>query len=333
VKIAMLNWGDRVAFGGRSLQVRDISAALEAFGHETLTCDARSVAALRRCLLWRPDLLHAHGGITPALGSLLQAAWRQPGKRPPMICTLHGWHYQRAVDALERTVERLSMHACARITVPNQKMRAALPPRLQGRATVIPNGIPAVHVTRRRADRKHTDVIWLGRVSSAKGIQVALQAFTAASSEEAALRLHVVGAIEEPLLRPALSAAQADSGGRIEYRGALDRPWQCVQPAILLHTPRYDAFPRVILEAMSLGIPVVATAVGGIPEMLEDGISGLLAADGDVGALAAHVTALTADPDLGGRLGRAARERFVAQYRIEVMARRIDAVYQEASRA
>jgi glycosyltransferase involved in cell wall biosynthesis len=329
MRIAMVNWSDRVAFGGRSLQVRDVSVALESFGHEVSSWDGRSLGELRHCLGSCPDVLHVHGGITPVLGCLLQVSGIRSHAVPTMVCTLHGWHYRGLADALEQRIERVGMYACARVTVPSHVMLATLPRTLRKRTTVIPNGIPAVPIPEWRPARDRTDVIWIGRVSSAKGIRVGLQAFSAARKSATGLRMHVVGTIEEPTIGLLLAEAQARSEGAIRYWGALDRPWYCVQPSILLHTPRYDAFPRVVLEAMSLGVPVVATAVGGIPEMLDNGASGLLADDEDVSGLAARLAALADDEALRQRVGHAARDRFETDYRIEVMARRIEAIYRE----
>ncbi|NOX63181.1 MAG: glycosyltransferase [Chloroflexi bacterium] len=83
---------------------------------------------------------------------------------------------------------------------------------------------------------------------------------------------------------------------------------------VYLHAAKADTFPNVVLEAMACGLPVVATAVGGIPEQVEDGKTGLLAPTGDVEAMTACVHRLLTDPALRRRLGMnaacSARERF-----------------------
>lgn len=82
-----------------------------------------------------------------------------------------------------------------------------------------------------------------------------------------------------------------------------------------------------IREAMALGKPVVASAAGGNPELVEDGVSGLLVAPRDPAALASAVEKLLGDSDLALRLGRAARERVVAGFSTEVRLDRIEALY------
>ena len=84
-----------------------------------------------------------------------------------------------------------------------------------------------------------------------------------------------------------------------------------------------------IREAMALGKPVVASAAGGNPELVEDGVSGLLVSPRQPPALAAAVEKLLGDPDLASRLGRNARERVVAGFSTEVRLDRIEALYRK----
>ena len=84
-----------------------------------------------------------------------------------------------------------------------------------------------------------------------------------------------------------------------------------------------------IREAMALGRPVVASAAGGNPELVEDGTSGLLVPPRDPAALASAVERVIGDPVLGARLGRAARERVVAGFSTDVRLDRIEALYRK----
>jgi glycosyltransferase involved in cell wall biosynthesis len=84
-----------------------------------------------------------------------------------------------------------------------------------------------------------------------------------------------------------------------------------------------------ILEAMARGLCVVASNVGGIPELVEDGRSGLLIPPNDVDALGHALRAVLSDRELRERLGAAARQRVQAEFDVEVVWRRLDAIYQE----
>jgi glycosyltransferase involved in cell wall biosynthesis len=85
----------------------------------------------------------------------------------------------------------------------------------------------------------------------------------------------------------------------------------------------------VVLESMAAGAPVVATRVGGTPEALTDGATGLLVSPGDAGAIARAVSRLLDDRDLAARLGRAARVRIAEQFSVARMVSATEALYAE----
>jgi glycosyltransferase involved in cell wall biosynthesis len=89
------------------------------------------------------------------------------------------------------------------------------------------------------------------------------------------------------------------------------RLYEDVQFAVLCSLE--EGLPNAVMEAMAAGVPVIATAVGGVPELVEDGVTGLLVPPGDPGALARAIAVVSADPALRARLGRAARARVAAR--------------------
>jgi len=98
----------------------------------------------------------------------------------------------------------------------------------------------------------------------------------------------------------------------------------CVVPSVW-----QDAFPNAVLETMALGKAVIATSVGGIPDMIEDGVSGLLVPPGDEAALTAAIVALLSDPARRSALGEAARERVAAHFTLGEQASRLTALIEE----
>jgi glycosyltransferase involved in cell wall biosynthesis len=99
---------------------------------------------------------------------------------------------------------------------------------------------------------------------------------------------------------------------------------------VLLHPTHADALPSALMEAMAAGVPVIATAVGGIPEIVADGITGMLVpAPPDPAAVAGALEPLVADAALRARLGAAGRVRYGQQFTAEAWARRLRAVYDE----
>jgi glycosyltransferase involved in cell wall biosynthesis len=101
---------------------------------------------------------------------------------------------------------------------------------------------------------------------------------------------------------------------------------------VLLHPTHVDAFPTALLEAMAAGVPIVATAVGGIPEMVESGTGGvLIPSPPQAPALAEALVPLLEDERLRRRIGERGRERFARDFTAEAWATRMRAVYETAS--
>ena len=98
----------------------------------------------------------------------------------------------------------------------------------------------------------------------------------------------------------------------------------CVVPSVW-----QDAFPNAVLETMASGKAVIATAVGGIPDMIEDGVSGLLVPPGDEAALAAAIAGLLGDPARRSALGHAARERVAARFTLTEQVSRLTALIEQ----
>jgi glycosyltransferase involved in cell wall biosynthesis len=100
-------------------------------------------------------------------------------------------------------------------------------------------------------------------------------------------------------------ASALDLGGFVDPAGKIAAgEWA----DIFINTSHVDNMPVALVEAAALGMPVVSTAVGGVPDLVTDGVSALLVPDGDADAMAKGVLRLLADPDLAGRLSRAGRD-------------------------
>jgi glycosyltransferase involved in cell wall biosynthesis len=102
----------------------------------------------------------------------------------------------------------------------------------------------------------------------------------------------------------------------------------CLDAADIFALPsRTEAFPNALLEAMAAGLPVVATEVGGIPEIVDEGRTGLMVAPGDPQALADRLCGLMADGESAARMGAAARLAVGARFSFERMIADFDHVY------
>ncbi|MBI4370944.1 MAG: glycosyltransferase family 4 protein [Elusimicrobia bacterium] len=164
----------------------------------------------------------------------------------------------------------------------------------------------------------------IGHLEARKGFRVLLEAFRLLAPRRPDARLAVIGAPIEPEEDAALRALAADPAvaGRATLVGYKPRARRfaaafdvCVVPSL-----RSESFGLVALDAMRAGRPVVASRVGGLPEVVADGETGLLAPPGDAAALARALEELLADPAKARRLGEAGRRRAAARFSAERMA-------------
>jgi glycosyltransferase involved in cell wall biosynthesis len=186
-------------------------------------------------------------------------------------------------------------------------------------AVEVPPGLPGPPPTAGRP----AELVTVCRLVPWKGVDGILRALCSMP----AARLTVIGDGPE---RPALEAmahalAVAD---RVRFLGQLPREQALTAMAradVFVLNSTYEGLPHVVLEAMRVGVPVVATAAGGTPEAVRDGVTGLLVPPGDPGALAAALGRIIGEPDLGRRLAGAARadadSRFAPSSMLEGAAR------------
>jgi len=169
-------------------------------------------------------------------------------------------------------------------------------------AQLCPPGRPASHVT----------ITAIGRLSREKGLHVLLEAFSRVAASGAAVRLQLAG--EGPLRETLASQAETlGIGGQVHFLGAFASLAPIMRATdIVAHPTLNDGRSVAVLEAMAWGRPVVASRVGGVAELIEDEVSGLLVPARDPAALAEALQRLLADPALRARLGQAARTRFLA---------------------
>jgi glycosyltransferase involved in cell wall biosynthesis len=206
-------------------------------------------------------------------------------------------------------------------------VEGGLPP---DRVTVLPNPV-AVADAPREPPAGPPRVVYAGRLVAEKGVRTLLNAVSAFPP---GVRLAVVGSGRlEREVRDRVRAERlpVDLLGPTDPAGVgahLRASTAAVLPALW-----WENCPMAVLEAAAQGVPVVASAVGGIPELVDDGVTGRLVAPGDADTLATAVTDLVADPEAARRMGRLAWERVRERHDPAVHVDALERCYEEVRAA
>ncbi|HZQ02841.1 MAG TPA: glycosyltransferase family 4 protein [Gaiellaceae bacterium] len=298
----------------------------------------------------RPQILHTHTAKAGAVGRL--AAALAGDARPPIVVhTFHGHvlrgYFNPVLSYLFRELERVLAAGTTRLVAVGPQVRddlVALGVAPGEKFTVIRLGIDLDDRISGEQERRHelrrlfgvppeTFVVgWIGRMTAIKRVPDVLQAFRRLLDRGLAARLCLVGDGPDRVRveRIAHDLGISRSTLFIGYQRDV-APYYAFFDALLLPSAN-EGTPVVAIEALASARPVVATRVGGVPDVVTDGVDGYLVAVGDVGAMANRLAELAADPGLRRRLGAAGRERVVERYRVERLIDDVDALYRELLR-
>jgi glycosyltransferase involved in cell wall biosynthesis len=334
---------DRYRLDVACLAESNVWHELEAASHVTLhplrgshgrpvAADVGNLPMLGR-LVADADVAHAHSSKAGFLARLAAGARRRTAR---MAFTPHGWSFW-AAGGLEGKaylgLERVAAHWCRTIVaVSNAERDAGIAARV-GRPEqyrVIPNGIDLTPYAA-EPEPEPGRILFVGRLRAPKRLDLALQALAILGPQIPEASLDVVGdgplraELEELARRLAIDDRVRFLGTRSEG----DLPGLVRRAACMLLASEYEGCPLSIIEAMAGGVPVVATSVGGVPEIVVDGETGLLAGAGDSQAIAAALSAVLSDPERARRLGAAGRERAQNRYSRKRMVDDTCALYDE----
>ncbi|MEY3362278.1 MAG: hypothetical protein RL531_1997 [Actinomycetota bacterium] len=287
--------------------------------------DVGAMIATRRSIAAdRPDILHVSLASPWACRYAILAAATVPGVRAVAVEQLVLPLPTARVRLLKRlTARRLAAHVAVGTASARAVERdAGLP---AGSVRTIHNGVPDRPVPAPDPGAPHPAVVTLARLDAVKGLDVLVRAVAAIPD----LHATVVGRGPErdALTREAAALGVAD---RFHLVGWRDDPMAALADAdLFVLASRAEGLPLSIAEAMLAGRAVVATDVGSVREIVEDGVTGLLVRPDDAEALTAAIRALLDDPTRRAALAGAARARAAAEFTADAMARRYEALYDE----
>ena len=330
--------------------MRDLAAAkgvqplvIPDLGREiNLWRDLRTLWALYRLFRrWRPAIVHTH---TAKAGTVGRLAARLAGV-PIVIHTFHGHVFHgyfgprktQAFICIERALARLS----DRIVTVSEGQRAEL--ATYGIAplekiAVVPLGFELdglLHCQARRGELRtelglaaDTPLVGIvARLTAVKNHHLFLEAARLIAQEEPATRFLIVGDGE---LRGELEACARELGlaDQVLFLGwRADMPRIYADLDVVALTSRNEGTPVSLIEGMAAGVPVVSTAVGGVPDIVTDGVCGSLVPPGDAAELARAVVALLRDQEKARTMGRAGREAVRDRFSVERLLSDVERLY------
>ena len=304
--------------------LESLRSAVRGSGVESETTGGRPLASAAGARLFsaiirrlRPDIVHINMpgpfdcafGLPVSLARLSGAGRIVTTEHLPMVESftkakvlryIHMPHVSRFITVSEDN----RAHLVEKHGAPAEKIR------------VVHNGIPDPGRTggEEKTGDGPVNLLVAGALEERKGHDVILSAMDRLPD-----RIHLSIAGDGPL-RSGLEAKLASEkyGSRVSLLGRVeDMPGLISRSDILVVPSLLEATPYVIFEAMAAGIPVVASGIYGIPEQVEDGVTGILTQPGDEVSLAEAILRLTADPGLVRRMGEAGRMRYREHFTLE----------------
>ncbi len=288
----------------------------------------------------RPALIHAHFGVEGVYALPLA---HQLGV--PLITTFHGFDATLATAALlfspayawyamlrGRLAEEGALFLCASAFVRARLLALGFPPE---RTEVHYLGVDTQAITPRAPEEETQIILHVARLEPVKGSAYLLRAFALLARRHPAVELVLIG--EGSLERRLRRLAQAlGVGERVRFLGArphaevlawLRRALVLVLPSVRTASGREEGLGMVLLEAAATAVPVIASAVGGIPEGVADGESGFLVPERDAAQLAQRLETLLDDAALRRAFGAAGRARVEERFDLRRQTQTLEALY------
>jgi glycosyltransferase involved in cell wall biosynthesis len=283
----------------------------------------------------RYDLVHAHLEYSAIAGAAAATLCRRP-----LVVTLH--HVSAPAGRKAATLERVAVEGAgrraARLIFVSNASRASFAARYRARPnwTVLPNGVELPDPARTNGhavarDRRPRAVL-VGTMRPGKGHAEAVDAWVRVADRipDAELVFVGTGELERELRHRAAARGIAD---RVVFAGFThDVHTEIAEADVVLLPTRQEALPTVLMEAAALAKPVVATAVPGVTEVVQDGITGVLVAERNPAAFADAVTALLGDEERRRSLGAAAQRRAETAFDARAWVARLAGIYTRATR-
>jgi glycosyltransferase involved in cell wall biosynthesis len=312
----------------------DADVACHLLGGQRGLADPRWLLRLRRLLRRDFDIVHVH---SPAVAAAVRPVVRSLRRRPRLVATEHNlWS---SFGRITRAVNQASLALDDLHLAVSDEVRDSMSARAQARTRVVVHGVPVDELRARRAERAaqraayglRDDDIAVTTVANlrwTKDYPTLLRAAVAVTAQHPNVRFLAAG--QGPLeAEIRAEAASLGLGDRLRILGYVDDTAALLSASdVFVLASLVEGLPIALLEAMAIGLPVVATAVGGTPKAVTDGVEGRLVPAGQPEALATAIGEVTGDADLRASMALAAGRR-AREFDIERAARHLESLYAE----
>lgn len=284
----------------------------------------RQVAALKET--FRPEVIHLHT-VQPSVFFHLKT---RSASAAPSLLTVHavlppGFANKGLLGSLFDGVDRV-----AAVSEAARESVLAIVPGAASKTSVVYSGIAPPEVAPSPLPFDPPRILCVGRLVAGKGFDLAIDAFPAVAARFPGAELVIAGD------GPEREALERRAAGRARFTGWVvpERVAELINTATVVVVPSREAesFGLVAAQAGQMGRPVVASAVGGLGEVVEDGATGLLLPDLDAAALAAAIERVLGDPDTARRMGDAARRRVASKFAMDRCADEYETLYMQLAR-
>jgi glycosyltransferase involved in cell wall biosynthesis len=295
------------------------------------------VAFLVALTMKRPDLVHLHMSSYGSFARKATLAWITRAAGVPVVLHVHcgkfGIFYERAPGLLKRVIRTTLTRADVVVALGDrwaERLRVIAP---DARVTVIPNAVRPREAAREWAGDEPVRVVFLGDIGDHKGAFMLLEAWSRIMSDAryaGTAHLTLAGNGEVERARRTVARLGLETSAQVLGWLPPAQAHTLVGSAQVLALPSHnEGQPMAVLEAMASGVCVVATDVGGLPDLIESGTTGLLVPPGEIKTLVAALRYAITNHEARARLGGAALERVRTDFDAAVVWQRVDALYRE----
>lgn len=315
-------------------ELTEAGVACHLLGGRRGLADPRWLLRLRRLLRRDFDVVHVH---SPAVAAVARPIVRSMRRRPALVATEHNlWS---SFGRVTRAANRASLALDDLHLAVSDEVRDSMSVRACARTQVVVHGVPVNELVARRAERAtqraalgllDDDIVvtTVANMRWTKDYPTLLRAAVAVTARHPHVRFLAAG--QGPLESDIRAEAKSlGLGERFRILGYVNDTAAVLSASdVFVLASRVEGLPIALLEAMAIGLPVVATAVGGTPKVITERVEGHLVPPGQPEALAAAIGEVTSDSDGRRAMGAAAAQR-VRDFDIERAARHLESLYAE----